>query len=293
MAALVATAVTYRFGYPSLPTIVITTFLVFPIGMFFIVCAFVAYSTYELLKKYDRLRLAEAAIGIFALVPAVRTFASIRPYGYGIYYAVPLFLVFLVAMSRCIKAVTPALSADRQQRLVSDLLVVELILLALINIPLTNERLATLETSWGALHFKEDEANVARQILTFISEQKHDGRQVAVLPEAPILYALSGTAAPSRWYTLLPGILSPMQEDVYIADLNRADPDYILITSRRSSEYGADYFGTDYDQKIYHWIQSNYHVAGQFGRFRRDASDSTLAAMLYEKEVLDHPNRSR
>jgi len=43
-----------------------------------------------------------------------------------------------------------------------------------------------------------------------------------------------------------------------------------MLTARRTVEYGAAYFGFDYDQKIYHWIESNYRVVGQFGRYRRD-----------------------
>ena len=86
------------------------------------------------------------------------------------------------------------------------LLAAEVVILALICIPQTSERLATLETSWGAIRLEPEEANVARQILAFMSEQKRDGRQVAVLPEAPILYALTGTEAPSRWYNASAGI---------------------------------------------------------------------------------------
>ena len=121
-----------------------TGFLVFPGGMFFIRYGFVAYSTYELLRKGDRRCLAEAAFGIFALVPALRVFTGIRPYGYSIYLAMPLFLVFLVAISRCIKVATPALSADRQRGLVNYLMAAEVVMLALICIPQTSERLATL-----------------------------------------------------------------------------------------------------------------------------------------------------
>jgi hypothetical protein len=283
LAIVVAIALAHRFGPLDLVTRgVVTGFLVFPGGMFFIGCGFVAYSTYELLRRGDRRCLAEAAFGIFALVPALRVFAGIRPYGYSIYCAMPLFLVFLVAISRCIKAATPALSADRQRGLVNYLLAAEVVMLALISIPQTSERLAILETSWGAIYLEPEEANVARQILAFISEQKRHGRRVAVLPEAPILYALTGTEAPGRWYTLVPGILSPAQEQVCLADLNRAAPDYILLTARASYEYGATYFGIDYDQKIYHWIESNYRIAGEFGRFRRDGSN-TFAAMIYQR----------
>ena len=135
--------------------------------------------------------------------------------------------------------------------LVNYLLAAEIVMLALICIPQTSGAfLPHSRRVWGAIRLKPEEANVARQILAFMSERKREGRQVAVLPEAPILYALAGTEAPSRWYTLLPGILSPAQEDVYVADLNRAAPDYILVTSRKTPEYGADYFGIDYDQKI-------------------------------------------
>jgi len=69
-----------------------------------------------------------------------------------------------------------------------------------------------------------------------------------------------------------------------LADLKRAAPAYILLTAQASHEYGTAYFGIDYDQKIYHWIESNYRIAGEFGRFRRDKSGSVLAALLYEKE---------
>ena len=197
LAIVVAIAVAHQFGPLDLVTKgVVIGFLVFPGGMFFIGCGFVAYSTCELLRKGNRRCLAEAAFGIFALVPAVRVIAGIRPYGYSIYLAMPLFLVFLVAISRCIKAATPALSADRQQGLANYLLAAEVVMLAPICIPQTSERMATLETSWGTFHLKPEQANVARQILDFISEQKRRGRQVAVLPEAPILYALSGTETP-------------------------------------------------------------------------------------------------
>jgi hypothetical protein len=303
-AILLAVGVLNRFDILQLERTAIT-FLVFPRGMFLIGCGFVAYAIYNLLRKTDGRRLAEAAFGIFALVPALRVFAAIGPFrysiyfaktvyvippfGYSIYYAIPLSLVFFIVISRCIKAATPALSVDRQRALINYLLAIEVAMLALICIPWPTQRTAAFETSWGTIRLKPEEANVAQQLLAFMSEQKRHGRKVAVLPEAPMFYALTGTDAPGRWYTLLPGVLSPEQEQVCLADLNRAAPDYILVTARRTPEYGADYFGIDYDQNIYHWIESNYRIAGEFGRFRREESGSTtrapLAALLYEKEI--------
>jgi hypothetical protein len=290
LAIVVAVALVSRFGALGLATpAVVTALLVFPIGMFLISCGFVAYAIYKLNRIADRRYLGEAAFGVFALVPALRVFATLSPSGYSIYYAMPLFLVFVVVISRGIKAATPAFSLDRQRRLVNYLLAVEIVMLALFCIPRPTRRTATLETSWGAIRLEPEDAGVAQEILAFISEQKRHGRQVAVLPEAPILYAFSGTEAPSRWYTLLPGFVSPAQEDAYVADLNRSAPEYILLTARSSYEYGADYFGIDYDQKIYRWIESNYRVAGEFGHFRRAEIKPPLAALLYEKEAPGTP----
>jgi hypothetical protein len=205
------------------------------------------------------------------------------PHGYSIYYAMPLFLIFVIAISQCVRAATAALSPDQQRRLVNYLLAAEVVMLALICIPQANEPEVKLETSWGTLRVEPEEASVARQVIAFISEQEQQGQRVAVLPEAPMFYALTGTEAPSRWYNVLPGFVSPAQEDDYISDLSRAAPEYILLTSRKTPEYGADYFGIDYNQRIYNWIQSNYRLAGQFGRFRRDETGGTLAALIYRR----------
>lgn len=107
-----------------------------------------------------------------------------------------------------------------------------------------------------------------------------------------MFYAFAGTEAPSRWFTLLPGLLSPAQEDTYIADLNSSGPEYILVTGRRTHEYGADYFGIDYNKKVYQWIESNYRVVGTFGRFTRDENSSPMAALVYEKVETAHADRS-
>jgi hypothetical protein len=295
LAIMIAILMLYRFD-PANPAIgaafkALTGVLVFPLGMFFIGCGFLAYTIYEQIQSADRHHLAQTAFCVFALLLAIRVLAGIVPWGYSIYYAMPLFLVFIIAISRCIRAAMPSLSVDRQERLLNDFLVAEVVMLALVCIPQSNQRPATLRTSWGIIHLEPEEASVAEKILTFISDQERLGRRVAILPEAPIFYAFTGTEAPSRWYTLVPGMVSAAQEDEYISDLKRAAPDYILLTSRKTSEYGADYFGIDYNQKIYNWVESNYSVVGQFGRFRRDSTGSTTAALLYQRRALAGANQ--
>lgn len=297
LAMVVAILLAHRFNLLDLVTgtgfKVVSGFLVFPLGMFFIGCGFLAHTIYRLYWSADSHELGAAAFCIFALAPAIRVCAGIMPWGYSIYYAIPLFLVFVIAVSRCIKAATPSLSVDRQGGLVNYLLAAEVVMLGLVCIPQPKQRPATLQTSWGIIHLEPEEASFAQQILTFMSEQQRRGRRVAILPEAPIFYALTGTEAPSRWYTLVPGLVSPAQEDAYISDLRRSAPDYILLTARKTHEYGADYFGIDYNQRTYYWIESNYSIISQFGRFRRDGTGSTAAGLLYERRALAGANHEK
>src|SRR6202030_821882 len=111
---------------------------------------------------------------IFALVLSVRILAQVEPIGYGIYYDIPLFLVFVILISRCARMAVSSL----QGKLVNSLLAAEVLMLALILVPLKNSRTARLDTSWGKIYLAPEEASVARQIIDFILEQKRKGEQV-------------------------------------------------------------------------------------------------------------------
>ena len=159
-------------------------------------------------------------------------------------------------------------------------------MLAIVLVPIANPKTVKLETSWGGIYLAPADASVARQIIDFTLAQKEAGHRVVVLPEGHMIYALTGTEAPSRWETIIPGILSPPQEKQYIADLTHADVDYIVLTNRKTVEYGTPYFGIDYNRKIYGWIETNYRVAGQFGQFHRDESQGGL--LCFTSDGLAH-----
>lgn len=256
--------------------------LTFPVGMFFIGCAFVAYALYELSKySRDRRWLAITAFGIFALASAFRVFAEILPAGYSIFYDGPLFLIFLMVFKRVVGK-AGSTRGDHDRILITSMLAAEVLLLAVVLFPGASSRTAKLETSWGTIYLQPDDARVAGQILEFVTNQKLRGHLVALLPELPIIYALTGTEAPSRWFTIIPGALSPSMEDDYIADVRLLNPEYIILTDRYTANYGAAYFGLDYDPKIYQWMTTDYAVVGKFGKFRRDGG-RRLAAVLYQR----------
>ncbi len=275
--------------FAPLAVYMILALLAYPRGMFFIGCAFFTYSFYALHYNVgDRLSLAKATFGIFALLLAVRVLAQIAWFGYSIFYDSPLLLAFAIALKGCVEAAASSLVVEQRRKLTNLILAIEVFTLAAILIPAHSNRTAALDTSWGTIYLAPGDADSARLIYNFVLEHKRHGRRVLLVPELPMIYAFTGTEAPSRWYTLTPGFLTPKQEDDYIANLERAAPDYIVLTNRQTDEYGEIYFGMDYDQNIFRWIERNYRVFRQIGNFRRDRSN-VLAALIYERRRANLP----
>jgi hypothetical protein len=260
--------------------------LLFPRGLFFIGFGFFLYTVNELRKNSrDPHCLAEAALALFAVVSGIRVLAETAPFDYSIFYTMPLFLVFILSVTKCIGAAARELTIERRRAMVSSLLAAEVILLAAVLIPVGSGRTKKFQTGWGTIYLTPGDANTARKIFDFILEKKRHGRRVLLIPELPMMYAFTGTEAPSRWYSIVLTYLSPEQEEGYIADLNRETPDYVVecnwMPDRHGTAFGED-FGKDYDSKIYHWIEANYRVAGEFGHFQIGNSRS-LVALLYQR----------
>jgi hypothetical protein len=265
---------------------------IFPVGMFFIGLGFFLCALSRSLRSYsnDKAR-SETVLAVFALTLAIRVLARVVPSGYSIFYDGPLFLIFMIALSRCIGFVLNETSS-KLQPLVTSVLAAEILFLVIALFPGASQRSELLETSWGGIYLQPREATVAKQILDFVEKEKRHGLRVALLPELPMVYALTGTEAPSRWYTFFPGCPSPGDEESYIRDLDRVKPNYIILTNRYTGEYGPAYFGIDYDRRILGWIETNYSKVGEFGDFRRDG-ERLMAALLYEKSSFAGEQRTK
>jgi hypothetical protein len=260
--------------------------MIFPPGIFFIGCGFMLVVLYKCYTHPgQRKPLAEACLAVLGVTLAFRIFAQIEPVDYGIYYDVTLFITFAIVLSRCTLMSTATSNIEVRQKVVNSVLTAEVALLAIVLVPLFTGRFARLETSWGGIYMSRADAEVTQQLLTFILKKKSEGRRVIVLPEPDMVYAMTRTEAAGRWVTLIPGVLSPAEELDYIADLKRVNPEYLVITNRMTREYGAAFFGIDYDRAISAWINQHYRVDRDFGSFHRDASVQGFAAELYARRA--------
>jgi hypothetical protein len=257
--------------------------LIYPRGMYFIALGYLLRLLYLIYKGEGNAKITgRAAIGIFAITLAIRVMAQVTPLGYSIYYATPLFLIFIMAVSDVIRL---AIGSDagwvgKTQR---RLLTVQIVSLAILIVPFGDWRTAELKTSWGRMSLSANDAKTAAWMLDFISKQKMLGKRVLIVPEAPFLYALSETEAPGRWYTLLPGFLSAEEERDYVNDLERYHPDFILVTARNYQEYGSPHFGIDFDREIMRWITAGYRIVGKVGEFPT-GDHQALAMHIYSRK---------
>ena len=105
-----------------------------------------------------------------------------------------------------------------------------------------------------------------------------------MLPEPPSLYVFAGIEAPSKWYSLLPGMVAPEQEQEFINELVANQVRYVLISNRICVEYGVlGFMNGGYNPWIHQWIMANYVKVGQFGPLK-DAPYPPYIVWVFEKK---------
>ena len=138
-----------------------------------------------------------------------------------------------------------------------------------------------IHTPLGDVRRTPDNIALVTQFLPVLQQAKSKGERVLLLPEITGLYFIAGMQSPSRYEVFAPGILEPGKyTQIFLRELEHNQPDLIILSNRRTSEYGVDYFGLDYDQEVLAWIESRYRITGEIGHFERRA-EAPLAALVY------------
>jgi hypothetical protein len=259
-----------------------TEFAVFPAGMFWLACGVFVWSAVMFLRQRKNGSLAVAVVSVYAITTGIRIMAQAEPRNYAIFYNSALFLLFVFVVARVLDRAAANKPPQLATRIRLSLVCLQVAWLGLLLKPYPKSYPARLATDRGVIYTRPAEAALFPRVISFIKQSKDQGQSVLVLPEATSLYFFAGTDAPAKWYALNPGILSPADEDEFAAEVERRKVDFILITNRRTEEYGVNYFGLDYNQRLYRWIEANYEPAGGFGEFVRE-KDRPFAIMVYRR----------
>jgi hypothetical protein len=257
--------------------------IILPKGIFLVGIVFLGCSLYKLWRT-RHLGLPECALAIYALLVGLRQMAGVSQQT-AVFFNISLVLIFIIVLKQAVNWASGNLDATRRGWLVTSFLAAEGVCLFLMHFPNPTPQPTALTTSIGTIYTEPDIAALAPQIMSFMKAHTKNGKDVLALPEAPILYVLTGMECPTRWYSLVPGYVAPEQEPEYIQEIKAADIKYVLISNRDVHEYGIAPFGVGYNQSIYHWIMANYVKVGQFGPLNSSARAFAMAAYAKKESV--------
>ena len=85
-----------------------------------------------------------------------------------------------------------------------------------------------------------------------------DVHSMTVLPEGVMINYLLRMPNSVPYLTFLPTDLLMFDEQRMLEAFRTHPPDVIVLIPRDTGEYGAKFFGRDYAQAMWTWVQSNY-----------------------------------
>ncbi len=259
--------------------------LAFPQGMFLVVAGFACF----LLFRAVRARETQPALMVtaaMALAFALRAMMEIHPWMYSLYSSSLLYLVFLCVLWRMIDRVTAKNEPrPRAVGIAVWFVVYGLVFARFISVLFQGLPWPLIHTPVGDVRATQDSVILVNQFLPELQAAKAKGERVLLLPELTGLYFIADVPSASRYELLTPGVLEPGKyTDIFLHDLELSPPDLILLSNRRTSEYGVDYFGLDYDRDVLDWIEHHYRVTGEIGHFER-RGNAPLSALIYRRRV--------
>lgn len=259
----------------------------FPVGMYWIAPVILIGAIAGLPYGLDReTRCIVGLLATFAMALASRVMFVVVRAGYSVYYDPPLFILFMMAVVAVLWFGAKGLSRPDRLHLINCFLAVDAIWFLLVpSIHHPGYKSAPVETPIGTIYSRPAEAVLVPQMISFVRAQAAAGKRVLILPEFPMLYVMGGMEAPSRWYELVPGLLDSADEKQLIADAESQHVEYVIVTNRPTFEYGYPYFGIDWGEETYSWINTNFEQNGEFGKFERRI-DAPFAALLYKRRTV-------
>lgn len=119
--------------------------------------------------------------------------------------------------------------------------------------------------SGGDAFLSDWRALAVEPALREISRRFPPGATLAVLPEGVMLNYLSRRVNPTPYTLFMLGDLIVFGEDRMLSAFQEHPPDCIALVHKDTSEYGPQFFGRDYGQRLFNWINENYREVWSTG----------------------------
>ncbi|HEV8147130.1 MAG TPA: hypothetical protein VGP79_12150 [Bryobacteraceae bacterium] len=239
--------------------------------------AMVWIRTRQISKQTAALMILAAA----AVATALRVFTGISLFGYAVFYGALPFVAWLAVLYR----VTQRWRLARSVALAFALTVCASMAASTWMSFVPSQPRARIAHPRGSISIDAQSAAAFQELLAFLEGVRAREEKFVVWPEEAAVYYFSGALPPNRWYILTPGILPPGSKTVeYLADLDRQNVRYVVLSNRLTPEYGTLKFGADYNQQPYQWLLENYKPIRTIGAFERVAEPAPWGVMIYERK---------
>jgi hypothetical protein len=200
-----------------------------------------------------------AILSILSLALLAKVFFYARIIHYGVWLAMPGVMLLLAVLFGSIPA-TLARHERNPAIFIAGMGGVWLSVL-LVHLAITKTQMSLLSVSVGsgADQFWADAktAPVVNNAL-LIAQQLPAGKTLACFPEGIMINYLARRPAATRYVNFNPPDLLLFGQDQVIRAMQANPPDYIFIVHKDTSEFEVRFFGQDYAQNLFAWIESNY-----------------------------------
>jgi len=214
----------------------------------------------------DRASATLIAFSVAALVLDLKMILNTRVYHYGFVLAAPGTLLILVLLSGWIPAWLRRRGASR---FVFDAAVLALVAVGVIqHLEITARYLErkTHRVGDGADRFQADlRGAFLERAVEILDRRTAADTTLAVLPEGVMLNYLTRRANPTPYINFMPPEFLMFGENAMLDAFERSPPDLIALVHKDTSEYGARFFGRDFGQSIFAWIQREYEPFERLG----------------------------
>lgn len=100
----------------------------------------------------------------------------------------------------------------------------------------------------------------SRLLVQKIISTTDKNESIVILPEGHMINFLAARRSDNFYNNLIPMYVEAFGEENIINHFESNKPDYFIISSRDTSDYGHKYFCLNYAEDLCEWIFNNYHV---------------------------------
>ncbi len=125
-------------------------------------------------------------------------------------------------------------------------------------------------------------------LLEQIDKVMAPGDDFIIMPEGTLVNYLSRRKNPTPYVTFLPTDMTIYGEKRMLSALEKSPPDFIILISRDTIEYGVHYLGQGYGESIYRFIMDGYSPVvriGNLGFLERSVGMSQPLGILIMKRI--------